>query len=232
MTQRYRTAQSLYDLVPKKETTEIWNLIDIFQDHCSLYNVSWGENTRVSLKIYSEYVADGAEDIWELYSVWLDQQPFMIVQRYGKNSAKVLITNKELFLETVSYLRSLSEEELPFPVMDPNQEADHIDAFGSFSLSELYDPQFSPSFKEGDVVDAQVAIEKKYGYIFKDTLMASHKVCIQRVDITNRHDTYQGIETERKYVGKGKERRIVPASHPETGESIYVHLNEHLRQVR
>lgn len=233
MTKRYLTAQSLYDLAPVKETSEIWNLIDIFQTHYALYNVAWSDNTRLTIKHYAEYLSDGIDDIWELYSVWIDQEPFMIVQRYGKSDSQPIVTHKDRFSKALAYIRELSEEEeIPFTCIDPNEKHEKIDTFGNFSLSNLYDPDFTPFHRKGDIVTASIATEKTYGYIFSSTPFHDAKVQITKVNPTNPHETYVATETGRKTIGTFRNKQIVPMDHPEKGEPIYVYLNQQLRQVR
>lgn len=103
---------------------------------------------------------------WELYTLWKDKKPFMIIQLAGREGDDVVnryITNKELYIETVEYLESLIEKKDDIETIEEDIETIEEDIemplltnFYGRELEDFYDEFYVPKYKIGDKVKAKV----------------------------------------------------------------------------
>lgn len=232
----------IYSLNPIKKTKEIWCLEKhISEDLVQHYNIDRSKNEQIEIRYYADYCFDGRR-VWEFFSVWFNNKPFMICEeagREGDDHTREFITNKEVFLEAVQYLNSLSDEENSLCVYNEDDEIENMGTFYGYQLSDMYNENLNPVYKVGDIVNAVVVIEKQFGCIFDDTPRVIKKVKITSVDQYNPFATYRGFEVERHVIGdfdwktKIDTREIVSITSEEelTGNKICVTLNNQLEQV-
>ncbi|QST02148.1 hypothetical protein IMZ31_22105 (plasmid) [Pontibacillus sp. ALD_SL1] len=238
----------LYTMPPKKTETCLGSLKGFGYDHLPeieedhLFGLE-NKNEKVMIKVYVDYSFDGRRS-WKLASVWFDEQPVMVVQnagREGDDHSARFITSKELFSKMVEYIESLSEEEETCvgDLYNEDEDVEGLDAFYDHRLSDFYDPDFVPAYIKGDVVEAVVAVQKEYGYIFDHTPMVKKKVRILDVDKGNPYDTYRYEEVERFIKGefdfktKLDTRKIIEVEREMdiTGERIYGRMNKDCIQI-
>jgi hypothetical protein len=108
------TANDLYALATQKTTFELEWELDGFIQEVGFGDIPEGANTRVNARLLDYKDFDGNR-IWELMTVWLDDQPFMVVQcagRSGQDHRVRFITNETLYAQAVEYLRSLERVEV------------------------------------------------------------------------------------------------------------------------
>lgn len=135
------TAKEVYALPYESEINELWSLKGYYYDFLPeiddpLYSISLDKNTRLKIRVLKEFDFDGRR-FWRLQTLWFDNQPVMIMQnagREGDDHRKRFITNKELYLKTLDYVRELLDEEEGDRIddlVDENEERDYLNFYGN-----------------------------------------------------------------------------------------------------
>lgn len=87
-----------FNHMPEIEGSEVWRL-----------SAEGIKSERVEIRYYKNHNYDGRR-IWRLASVWLDGQPFMIIQnagREGDDHSARFITDVERYKQAVDYVKTL-----------------------------------------------------------------------------------------------------------------------------
>jgi hypothetical protein len=112
------TAKELYLREPEKIETDLnilrgfyYNHIPEIDDNCGDYFTDdiLKNNKRIKIKILKDFSFDPRRH-WRLATIWIDENPVMIIQNAGReydDFSKRFITNKELYIEMISYIKSL-----------------------------------------------------------------------------------------------------------------------------
>lgn len=99
------------------------------------------KNHRLEIRYYKDHSYDGRR-IWRLASVWLDGEPFMIIQnagREGDDHHARFITDTERYKEAVAYVKSIVPPdfaELP-DVVRADEDIPTLTEFYSDSLQAI-----------------------------------------------------------------------------------------------
>lgn len=152
------TAKEIYALIPREESKEIdvigpdnYNFLEELNDSRGLYDI---KNELIIIKYYVSHCFDGRR-IWELASVWYDGTPFMIFQRGGREGddhTARFITDEKTFEEALDYIRSLMPKETINDIIDPEKNLLELTDFYNHTLSDFYDPDFTPDYSVGDII--------------------------------------------------------------------------------
>jgi len=161
---------------------------------------------RITLKYYADYSSDG-ERVWEVFSVWLDEQPVMICQeagRGGNDDYSRFITNRKLFDKMEEYIRSFTEynDDILNEVYEEQEEIKELGNFYNCTLSEFYDANLKPKYKVGDIVIGKAPKDNSY-----NSEMIETRVEIERLYKFNPTFTYFGKQLDRKFCHK--KRKII-----------------------
>lgn len=133
------TAKEVYALPYESETNELWSLKGCYYDFLpeiddSLYSVNPEENTRLKIKVLKDFDFDGRR-FWRLQTLWFDDKPVMIMQnagREGDDHRERFVTNKQLYLEVVEYVRKLiGQEERVTDYIDENEKYDYLNFYSN-----------------------------------------------------------------------------------------------------
>lgn len=132
------TAKEVYAIPYESETNELWSLKGYYYDFLpeiddSLYSVNPEENTRLKIKVLKDFDFDGRR-FWRLQTLWFDDKPVMIMQnagREGDDHRERFITNKELYLEVLNYIRTLIGDNGIDDLVDENEERDYLNFYGN-----------------------------------------------------------------------------------------------------
>jgi len=187
----------VYGWTPISQTTDLWRISGSFEDVYIDY-IQDGLNTRILVKKYVNEEIDLRS--FEFFSVWLDDRPFMIIERAGRGGDdyyETYITDFKAYTDAGVYLRSLYyEDEHNKPtVMDPAKDIPDLGVFYQNDVRNYYNPDgVDPQFEVGDVVIARVP-ENHLNYKKK---MIETPVVINQVDRLNPTFTYHGIQPCRK----------------------------------
>lgn len=239
---RALTPNEVYAWTPIETSKNISVLEHHFQDEIPWFKMNYDKNEKIELKYYAKQYTDNEKYTWELFSIWYDGKPIAICEaggRYGESHNLNFPTDKEGYKNFLSYLLDLCDEEEEEGVYDPSQPIRQLGLFENQDIHWFYNHELNPKYKEGDIVDAQVVLEKRNGYIPYDAKYIPRKVKITKVNKFNPHWTYYGYEVERHQTGKydhsTKEdtRQIVEISSEEQlrGNKMYLKLNVDLEQV-
>jgi hypothetical protein len=95
-------------------------------------------NTRVSIRVIREVNFDHRR-FWRLATVWLDDQPVMVIQnagREGDDHYDRFVTNGAAYVRMVEYLRTLEiPEDVDIPrLVDPAQDLPALTGFYGYRL--------------------------------------------------------------------------------------------------
>ena len=161
------------------------------------------EEKRVKLSYYMEEGDDKYGAI--LYSISMDDKPFMIVQKSGRWYGETItyLTDEKILKEFEGYILEkfpLLPENEKLDVLDPTLNLPELTKFADYDMEDVYDPNLKPLYKEGDEVWGWVqenhlkySVSTGYkGYVLT-------KVLIETVNSTHPTDTYFGIQTERMW---------------------------------
>lgn len=134
------TANEIYALTPESTTHALWDLSGCYYNHVAEAGDSseWNskETTRITVKTIKYFNFDGRR-IWRLSTVWFDEKPVMIIQnagREGDDHRERFITDKSLFCEMVTHIRSLAGVEV-LEVLDPEKDSPDLTKFYGYELS-------------------------------------------------------------------------------------------------
>ncbi len=98
---------------------------------------SFAPSERVTVRVVHYTDFDGRR-YWQLATVWLDDEPFMVIQnagREGDDHYARFVTDAERYGEAVRYLASLAlADPEPGDVVDPDEPRDDLDTFYGDSL--------------------------------------------------------------------------------------------------
>lgn len=139
------TPIDLYKMTPIEETTELYDLAGYIYNHVEeldifsyLYSSDVSErNTKVKIKIYKNHCFDGRR-IWRLASVWFEDKPVMIIRNAGREGDDFhdrFITDKELYLLMIDYIRSLMPREDSIETVSKFDDIPNLDEFYGHKLS-------------------------------------------------------------------------------------------------
>jgi len=138
------TPNELYNRVPQHSHYDLDMLIGFYYNHIpEIEEVSDAneKEQRVLIKEYKYFDFDGRR-YWRLASVWFDDndladlrhKPVMIIQnagREGDDHDGRFITDEKLYMEMITYLRSLVKDR-PFQtsdVVDPDVDINNLTSF-------------------------------------------------------------------------------------------------------
>lgn len=137
----------LYQRKPERETKELWSLQDggngkILPDIQYFVGAPKKPNERVTLRFLKDWCFDGRRT-WQLFTVWLDERPVMIVQRAGREGDDHIarfVTDAGTYGEMIKYLREITaEEEEISEHVAPDAEVEGLDRFYGYSLDGSFD---------------------------------------------------------------------------------------------
>lgn len=140
------TAAKLYAREPESTTHELWQLQDgnnTVMPEIDAFYWHFKSNERVTLKVLKDFCFDGRRT-WSLFTVWLDGNPVMIVQRAGREGddhIKRFITDSARYDEMVAYLNSLLpvNENDPQPFINLHEEREDLDSFYNHELNGKFE---------------------------------------------------------------------------------------------
>ena len=127
------TANELYERVPQEETKDLWLMFGCYFNHFNELVPDTGyvdqscfkSQTRITVKILKHFDFDGRR-FWNMSTVWLDEKPFMITHnagREGDDSVARFITDKDVFIKAIDYLKTfmpVEQSTIDEDVIDPN----------------------------------------------------------------------------------------------------------------
>ena len=142
------TPNELYNRMPEDSHFDLECLIGFYYSHIpeieSLAFTNANEDEqRVLIKEYKYFDFDGRR-FWRLASVWFDDtkddkladayKPVMIIQnagREGDDHDARFITDEQLYMEMVTYIRSLKKEDPNevYDVVDPDVDINNLTSF-------------------------------------------------------------------------------------------------------
>jgi len=165
---------------------------------------TYDANSRIEVRWLANECFDG-ERGWELASVWIDDQPFMIMTSAGRGNQDHqdrFITDEALYWKAVEYLRSLVPAEPIQDLTDIDAELPDLTRFYGHSLEEFYRPEgVDPAYKIGDIVIARVIRDHIHDAYVSDPPMVETRVLITDVRPYNPSRTYSGLQLDR---GRGE----------------------------
>lgn len=142
-----------------------------------------------------KYLVDqstGNRDLWQLFGVFFKNKPFMIA-RAAKNYTSRFITDKKvynLFISNIIHLyRKISDD-----YVDASKDIVDLTIFEGHDLSEFYDGNLIPKYKNGDVLEVVVLANP---VLYKDKTVKT-RVQVKSVNQYNKKETYVGIQLDRK----------------------------------
>lgn len=142
------TPNELYKRMPENSHFDLDNLVGFYYNHIpeiDAHDISNANETeqRVLIKEYKFFDFDGRR-FWRLASVWFDgtkddkladaYKPVMIIQNAGREGDDYdgrFITDEKLYLEMVTYIRSLINDR-PYQtsdVVDPDVDINNLTSF-------------------------------------------------------------------------------------------------------
>ncbi len=198
----------IYDSPPISESTNVYGFADRFLPEFDAFDFDADLNTRVVIKTYADMCFDG-ERIWCFESVWFDGRPVMIVQyagRGGDDDSDDFITDKEAYLEMVSYFESLCEKGAEtFNVYSLDEDIKDLGDFYGHRLSDFYNAAtVNPKYKVGDIVVARVIENHLKYYPGGEKKFVEARCKIERVSPYNPSQTYFMVQLDRR-MGEVKE---------------------------
>lgn len=138
----------LYQQEPEKTDGDLSVLFGCYYNHMPEVADWWPlfaseiyVNTRIQVRYYKDHNYD-TRRIWRLASVWLDNEPFMVIQnagREGDDHSARFITNVERYKEAVTYVRSILPprfESIP-DVVAEDEDIPNLTAFYSATLETV-----------------------------------------------------------------------------------------------
>lgn len=139
----------LYAREPESVTKELWDLDSYYSNFMpefqyQIHEIDQAKNERITIKVYKDFCFDG-ERGWRLCSVWLDEKPFMILRNAGRGYSdhnSRFVTDKEVYLEFISYLTSLVQLEYIRRVSDladPDEDIEGLDHFYGYNLNSNFE---------------------------------------------------------------------------------------------
>lgn len=153
---------------------------------------------RLKLRTHHYENFDG-ERGWNLASIALDDIPFMIIQkagRGGRDHEARFITDAGVYRQAILYLIQTSAPP-DSEVINPEEDRPELTAFYGHSLNEFFNPNITPQYKVGDVVEAMV-LENHCNYSSKKI---PTRVQIKEVSPTHPTKTYYGLQLDRCWEG-------------------------------
>jgi len=93
--------------------------------------LSWETNTRLEARYYIDSCFDGERGL-AFYSVWFDDQPFMLCQDAGRGNQdynRSFLTNRAVYQEALNYLITLTPAVEPPREVDPNRNIEDLDHY-------------------------------------------------------------------------------------------------------
>lgn len=132
----------LYKRKPEKETRDI-NLIINHLPEAHEVGITprvSSKNNKILIKLYKDYNFNHNFN-WCLMSVWLEDNPVMIIQeagKYGKCHEKIFVTNKELYIEMIDYVNYISAFE-DVESYDENNDIPNLDCFYGHNLDDKFE---------------------------------------------------------------------------------------------
>lgn len=171
------------------------------------------EEKRIETRFYMK---EGDGDKWggNLYSVYFDNQPLMVVKNDGRyySDYDTYITDLELFSKLEEYIQSkinLVIDNNPSSY-NPDEDITNLETVSSYNLNDHYKADLVPQYKEGDVVWAWVE-ENHLKYSFSDTCKGYvlTKVEIGKVYPFKPLETYYGSQIERGWKSYDSSREMV-----------------------
>ncbi|MCY9308843.1 hypothetical protein MOF23_07650 [Bacillus inaquosorum] len=230
-------AKQIYDMEPREISNELSLLAGFYYNHLpEIEDIPYGlEQDKVSIKIYADYEYDWSR-FWRLASVWFEDIPVMIIQNAGRDGddhRERFITDEKAYENLVSYVKGLiPKEEVNNPdLIDLEEDITGLSEFYGWSLEQLYDPNFNPPYKIGDIVEANVS-SKLERYFFSDTLYEKRRVKITNVDPLNPTATYKGYELDRIVDREKLPAKLLNKPYENYSSARIVTLDSKLKQVK
>lgn len=189
------TPKEIYDLTPIRVTNGIYLLEKHFSD-VDFFSIEQ-ENGPIQARYYADHSFDG-ERCWELFSLWIDDKPFMICQeagRGGRDHIDNFITNKDLYLKACDELRKLYKKEVP--VFDETENLVDLTDFYGKKLEFFYSKNVSQKYKVGDIVEI-MEYEVPNGYDPNRPKLRV-RARIDKINKFSPYETYSGTQIDRKY---------------------------------
>lgn len=206
------TPKQLYALPPIHVGKSVDGAIHAFPelDQYETYEA----NSRIEVRWLANECFDG-ERGWELSSVWIDNQPFMIITGAGRGNRDHqdrFITDEALYWKAVEYLRSLVPAEPLQDLTDLDADLPDLTRFYGRSLEEFYRPEgVDPAYKIGDIVIARVIRDHIHDAYVSDPPMVESRILITEVRPHNPSRTYSGLQLDRARGPFGAGMRMVHA---------------------
>jgi hypothetical protein len=97
----------LYAREPIRVERNLWRVQSVVGDE--FMEPDWDQNERVELRVLADFSFDG-ERTWFLVTVWLDGNPFMVIQMAGRGDRdhqERFVTDHDRYSAAVQYMRSL-----------------------------------------------------------------------------------------------------------------------------
>ncbi len=143
--------KELYNLQSESETNDLNLLKGMYYNHIKELDLDTYYfhdnvlelNTKITIKILKDFSFDHRR-YWRLATVWFNNKPIMIIQnagREGDDHSKRFITDEKMYLEMVTFIKSLLDREIPEveDLIDQNTNLIDIDTFYGYSLDSEFE---------------------------------------------------------------------------------------------
>lgn len=141
-------ANQIYVLPAQSLTCDLDSLVGCYYNHIpEVETIRWlGEvkQWRIQIKTVKFFDFDGRR-YWSLQTVWFDGNPVMIIQnagREGDDHAERFITDREIFLKMVDYVRSIiviDQSSIDQDIIDPTEDLPGLTEFYGNSLNGVFE---------------------------------------------------------------------------------------------
>jgi hypothetical protein len=161
----------------------------------------WSKNTRLTVKYYIHSCFDGERGL-SLYSVWLDNQPFMLCQDAGRGNQDYntqYITDREVYQQALNYLLTLTPTQEEPVIYPPEKNIADLDQYYGWLTADLYNPDLKPNFKVGDIVLAEVLENHNRDLYAANPVKVWTRCKVLAVNPVNPTFTYQLKQLDRRW---------------------------------
>lgn len=113
-------------------------------EESDLWGIPEETNKMVGIQIHKYHNFDGRR-YWQLGSVWFNGSPVMIIQnagREGEDHEKKFITNKQLYIDMVRYIKSLipfDDEWIDKEFINEEDDVKELNTFYGYSLNGRFE---------------------------------------------------------------------------------------------
>ncbi len=189
------TPREIYNLVPIRTSKGIYLLEKHFED--INFIAIKQEEGPIEVKYYANHSFDG-ERVWTMFSLWLNDKPFMICQeagRGGRDYIKSFITDEQTYLRACDELRKLYKNKVDIFSSDENN-VDLTEFYGC-KLEHFYNKDLALRYKVGDIVEV-MEYEVPTGYDMNRPKIRV-RVEIKQVYEFNPSESYFGTQIDRRH---------------------------------